>query len=292
MRFENYYLYRAATWLVLRLPLRLVYWIAAVLAEFNFLIDRRSRDGVYANQQHILPPETSRIQRWRLARRAFRHFAYSMVDFFRVSSLAPENLDRFVPEVTGWEHLQAAMQAGAGGIFVSVHMGSWELGGAYLGLRGVPLTVAALPHKDPRIDHIFYTARLTRGIEVIPVGGALRKLQDALTRGRFIALASDRDVSGRGLRLPFFEAITRMPDGHAKLALNTGAWILPTCISRRDDRSTRLEIRPPIIPDPSQDTVEALTLRCLRVLEEFIRDQPEQWLSFYNLWNEAETPAA
>ncbi len=292
MEFENYYLYRIATWLAARVPRRLAYLVAAILAEFNFLIDRRSREGVYANQQHILPATTSRLQRWRLARRAFRHFAYSMVDFFCATAMSAANLEQLVPEVAGWEHLQAAMRAGAGGILVTVHMGSWELGGAYLGLHGVPLTAAALPHKDPRIDRIFVSARRERGIEVVPVGGALRKLQEALKRGRFIALASDRDVSGRGLRLPFFNTITRVPDGHARLALNTGAWILPTCITRQRDRSTKLEIRPPIIPDPDCDTIESLTLQCLHVLEEFISARPEQWLSFYNLWNEAELPVA
>lgn len=292
MKFENYYLYRIAAWLSVRLPLRLVYLVAAILAEFNFLIDKRSRDGIYANQRRVLPPETSGLQRWRLARRAFRHFAYSAADFFRMAAMNPANLHRFVPEVSGWEHLTAAQEAGKGGILVTVHMGSWELGGAYLGLRGIPLTAAALPHKDPRIDRIFLASREARNIEIVPVGGALRKLRTALTRGRFIALASDRDVSGRGPRLPFFGAPTHVPDGHAKLALATGAWILPACVVRCKNRSSKIEIRPPIIPDPASDTVETLTLRCLTVLEDFIRTRPEQWLSFYNLWNEAELPVA
>ena len=292
MVFENYYLYRAAIWLVTRLPRGFFNSVAGLVAELNFLFNSRSRRGIYANQGHVLPPETSAWQRWRFARRAFRNFAYSVADFFRLPQMSSDNLDRFVANVHGWEHLQAAVDAGMGGIFVSVHMGSIEMVGAYLGLRGIPLTVPALPHKDPRIDQIFVNSRETTGIEVVSIGGALRKLEEALTRKRFIALAADRDVSGHGPRLPFFGEVTRMPVGHAFLALKTGAWIVPACIYRLPDGRSTVEIRPPIIPHPATDTIDSLTLRCLEVLEELIRAHPEQWSSFFDLWHETELPVA
>jgi lauroyl/myristoyl acyltransferase len=188
--------------------------------------------------------------------------------------------------------VEAARAAGKGGILVTVHMGSWELGGAYLGLRGIPLTAVALPHRDPRIDQIFLESRIRNGMEVVQAGGALKKLGEAVACGRFIALVSDRDVAGRGPLLPFFRQVTRIPNGHATLALKTNAWILPTCIYRVRDGRSFIEIRPPIIPDPATDTVEGLTLRCLEILEEFIRAHPEQWSSFYDLWHATELPVA
>jgi len=290
--FENYQLYRLAIWLVTRLPQWFVFFVAGTIAEINFIFSPRSRRGVYTNQAHALPPETGWLQRWRCARAAFRYFAYSVTDFFRIPLMNPQNLDRFVAGIDGWEHLSAAMDAGKGGVFVTVHMGSWELGGAYMGMRGVPLTVAALPHQDPRIDRIFLESRLASGMEIVPLGGALRKLQDAVARGRFIGLVADRDVSGHGPRLPFFGEVTRVPIGHASLALSTGAWILPVCIYRQPDGRSLIEIRPPIIPDPAMDTPEDLTRQCLSVLEEFIRARPEQWSSFFDLWHVTELPVA
>jgi len=275
LSFEYYQLYRLAIWLVTRLPQGFVYFTAGMIAELNFIFSPRSRRGVYGNQARALPPGTGRLQRWRCARAAFRHFAYSVVDFFRIPLMNPQNLEHFVAGISGWEHLGAAMDAGKGGIFVTVHMGSWELGGAYMGMRGVPLTVAALPHKDPRIDQIFLESRLASGMEIVPVGGALRKLENAVARGRFIGLVADRDVSGHGPRLPFFGEVTRMPIGHVSLALSTGAWILPVCIYRQPDGRSFIEIRPPIIPDPAADAPEDLARQCLSVLEEFVRARPE-----------------
>jgi Kdo2-lipid IVA lauroyltransferase/acyltransferase len=289
---ENYHLYRLALWLVARLPLWLVYFLAGVLAEFNFLFDTRARRGVWANQSHVLPPGTSWFWRWRSARAAFRNFGYSIADFFRIPQLNQANKDLFVAGCAGWDHMQKALSAGTGGIFVTVHMGSWELAGAYLGLSGLPLTAVALPHRDPRIDQIFISSREAAGMEVVKVGGALTKLDDALRRGRFVALLADRDIRGKGPLLPFFGQPTHMPDGHALLALQTGAWIFPARVYRLPNGLPAVDVREPIIPDPSSDTQESLTLRCITSLEEFIRANPEQWFSFYNLWHQTEKPVA
>jgi len=292
MIFENYYAYRVGLWLINNLPRDFVYFVVGALAELNFYFNGRSRRGVYANLDRVLPPGTGRMQRWRMARAIFRNFAYTVVDFFHIPSLSRANLNRYLAEFKGLEHIHNATAAGCGGILVTVHMGSWELGGACAGLLGIPLTVVALKHKDPRVEKLFVATREAGGMEVVPLGGALAKLREALTRGRFIALVSDRDVKGTGLRLPFFGQPTRVPTGHAKLALNTGAWILPAANYRLPDNRIVIEIREPIIPDPNTDTEESLTQRTLVVLEEFIRSHPDQWLSFFNLWSETELPVA
>jgi KDO2-lipid IV(A) lauroyltransferase len=292
MIFENYYLYQLGMWLVAHLPRGFVDWTAVSVVDLNYLLNRRGRNGIWANLRRVLPPETSHAERRRIARGTFRNFALSIADFFRILQLDDATADQFVAEVQGWEHIRAAMDAGMGGIFMSAHMGSWELAGAYLGLRGVPLTGVVLPHRDPRIDDIYMNIRRQTGVEVVTVGGAVRHLFEALKRGRFIGIAADRDTSGQGIPLPFFGEITHMPTGHAKLALRTGAWILPTCIYRRPDGRIAIEVRPPIVPDPLRDTEQSLALRCIGILEEFIRARPEQWSSFVDLWDDPDaTPA-
>ncbi len=290
MAFENYHLYRLALWLVRRLPRGLVYFIAGAVVELNFYFNHTGRRGVYANLDHVLPPETSSFTRWRYARAAFRHFAYSIVDFFHIPRLTRDNLEEFVAGINGIEHVDACRAAGKGGIFISVHMGSWELAGAALGLLGVPLTAAVLKHRDPRIDEIYSQVRRRGQIEEVPLGGAFAKLEEAVERGRLIALVVDRDVKGTGLKTEFFGEATTVPTGHARLALRTGAWILPVTTYRARDHRIIIDIREPIIPDASVDTEESLVVRCLRVLEEFIRAHPDQWSSFFDLWSRTELP--
>jgi lauroyl/myristoyl acyltransferase len=282
---ENYTFYRAAIWSVAHLPRGFLTAAVRLIADLNYLLSTRSRRGVLANQAHVLPADTPPKERRRLARETFRYSGYALLDFFRIPTMNRDNLDQFVAEVIGWEHLAAAMQARAGGILVSPHIGSWELAGAYQGLRGVPVSVVALTHPDPRVNEIFLNTRREAGIESVPVEGALQRLREALARGRITAVLADRDVSGHGLKLPFFGQLLRVPAGHAVLALRTGAWLLPCCVYRRPDGRVAMEFRPPIVPDRKQDTTTSLTLRCLKILEEFISARPEQWSCFYDLWN-------
>lgn len=281
---ENYYLYRLGIFLVSSAPLWLVHFIASVTAELSFIFWRRRRQIVYANLAHVLPPDTPYSRRWSIARGAFRNFAYSVVDFFRIPRMTLARASRYIAECRGWEHVTEALAAGKGGIFATVHMGSWELAGAWVVLQGIPVTAAALPHKDPRIDHIFLGNRTSSGMEVVPVGGALAKLEDAVRRGRFIALVVDRDVNRHGPVLPFFGQPTHMPNGHARLALSTGAWIIPAVTYRQPDGKLVLDMMQPIVPDPAVDSVDGLTQRCLTVLEDFIRQRPDQWSMFNALW--------
>lgn len=289
MAFENYQLYRVALWLVRRSPRGFLYFVAGVVAELNFAVNRTGRLGVYANLDHVLGTRVSRFTRWRYGRSAFRHFAYSVIDIFLIPGLTLENLSDYVARIDGMEHVEACRAAGKGGIFMTVHMGSWELAGSALGLLGIPITAAVLKHADARIDAIFADIRRRGQIEEVPLGGALPKLEAAVEHGRFIGLVSDRDVKGSGMKTKFFGEETTLPTGHAKVAARTGAWILPGLTYRTHDHRIVIEIRPPVIPQPGE-TEEELMARCVPELEAIISAHPDQWSSFFNLWSKTERP--
>jgi len=292
MIFENYQLYRLAVALIGHMPVWLVNGLAIALVELNYLFNPRGRNGIWANLRHVLPPDTTHCERRRIARGTFRNFALSVADFFRIPQMNAANANQFIVEVSGWEHVRSILDAKVGALIVGPHMGSWELAGAYLALNGVPITATVLPHADPRIDQIYAEMRDQTGVKIVPVGGAMRGVYTALKQGQVVGIAADRDTSGQGLLVPFFDAVTRMPQGYAKLALRTGAWILPACSYRRPDNRLALEVRPPIVVDPARDTEESLVLRCLSIMEEFIRARPEQWSSFADLWDESVTSRA
>lgn len=289
MAFENYQLYRLALWLVRRVPRGFLYFFVGVVAELNFGFNRTGRLGVYANLDHVLGKDVSRFTRWRYGRSAFRHFAYSIIDIFLIPGLTLENMHKYVAEIRGMEHVEACQKAGKGGIFMTAHMGSWELAGSVMGLLGVPLTAAVLQHHDPRIDQIFADIRRRGEIEEVPLGGALAKLEAAVERHRFIGLVSDRDVKGSGMKTVFFGEETTMPTGHARLAARTGAWILPSSTYRTHDHRIVIEISAPIIPEPGE-TEAQLMARSIPALEAMIRAHPDQWSSFFDLWSKTERP--
>jgi KDO2-lipid IV(A) lauroyltransferase len=76
-------------------------------------------------------------------------------------------------------------------------------------------------------------------MEVLPLTGGERPpfdvLRERLQDGGTICLLADRDLSKRGIDVQFFGSTARMPAGPAKLALETGANLLPTTLSFTDD---------------------------------------------------------
>ncbi len=290
-----FFLYKLGSALNRLLPASVCYGIALVLADLNFLINRRSRRAVIANLTRVLGSEASGERAAslaeidRIARRVFHHFAFNIVDFMRFPLLDLESL-RQVVDIEGWEHLQRAHAEGRGVILLSAHIGNWEIGGAVFGLSGIRLRAVALDHGAGRVTRFFAERRRAKGIKSLPLAGSTYAILEGLRAGEAVALIVDRDFAHQGRPVAFFGETTMMPRAHASLALKTGAPLLPCFPLREPNHRFRLIIRPPVSTErlPADDRVGTLVARCLRVFEEMIRRHPDQWCVFVPLWGGAE----
>ena len=256
MFFENYQLYRLAIGLVFRLPQWFFFFVAGTIAEINFIFSPRSRRGVYTNQAHALPPDTADsgagaalrgLSLLRLLRR--RLFPHSADE--------PAEPGSFIAGVDGWEHLRAAMNTGKGGIFVTVHMGSWELGGAYMGMRGVPLTTGPRCRtKTPASTRFSLRADWPPGWRLYRWAGHCGSWRMLWRAGGLFGWLPIAMFSGQTHRLPFFGEGTACRLGTFRWRSAPARGILPVCIYRQPDGRSFIEVRPPIIPDPAMDTPE------------------------------------
>ncbi len=126
--------------------------------------------------------------------------------------------------------------------------------------------------------------------KAVPVSQSLRPIVRALRANEAVALAADRDVTGGGEWLPFFGALARIPVGHVKLALRTGAPILPCFVVRESDRHSRVYIEEPLFLTPGEDLqrdVREGAQRIVALMERYIRAYPDQWLAFQPIWDGA-----
>jgi KDO2-lipid IV(A) lauroyltransferase len=288
------------------LPVGFSYWVARLLADSNFLINRRSRRAVIANLMRVLAdspePVQGRPPRWnprahreldRIARRVFHNFALNIVDFLRFPLLDLESLPRVIA-IEGWQHLMEAHARGRGVILLSAHVGNWELGGAVFGLNGIRLKVVALDHGAGRVTRFFAERRRAKGIESLPLTGSTYAMLEWLRQGGAVALIADRDFAHQGMPVPFFGQTAMMPRAHASLALKTGASVLPCFVVRGANNRFRMLIHPPVSDQglPEEDRVGAFVERCLPVFEEVIRRYPDQWFVFVPLWGSVPETAA
>ncbi len=171
---------------------------------------------------------------------------------------------------------------GEGMIFALPHMGNWELAGAVARQHGIEVVAVAEALRNRRIAEWFVSLRRQLGIEVLLTDSRARltkKLVEALDRGAAVALLADRDLSGRGVGVDFFEERTTLPAGPAALALRAGVVLLPVA-SYFSDHGHRLVVLDPV-PHPSGGTeserVAALTQSLAEQFEELIRRAPTDW---------------
>lgn len=192
--------------------------------------------------------------------------------------------------VEGEDLIHRAAAQGVGIVLALPHMGNWESAGAKAEAIGIPVLAAAEGLSNEKIVNWFVGVRRALGIETVIMGRG-RKVTASLARrlkeGGVIALVSDRDVSGRGIPVDFFGERTTMPAGPVALAERTGAVLLPVGCYFVPGGGHRFVVRPPLeIPEGGSrdERVAAGTQAFATVLEDLIREAPQDWHLFVPNW--------
>ena len=184
--------------------------------------------------------------------------------------------------VEGLDFILSARDARTGMIYALPHMGNWEAAAPVSGTAGVPVVAVAEQLGNRRITRWFIEQRAQFGIEVVLATGraeVMRSLERAISENKAVALLSDRDLRGHGVKVKFFGEETTLPPGPASLALKTGAPLLPVA-SYFEEGGHRVVITEPIpVPDIGTrvEKVQTMTQEFATRMEDLIRRAPEQW---------------
>ena len=270
--------YRLTEWLSPRLPLHTAFRLAQQAADIQWRRRPGAREAVKTNLSRLL--ETPAEDQAAAGRDVFRNFARYLVEFFAIRRPEPPAL-----AIEGGAHLERCRAGGRGAILLTGHLGNWELGAVFIRRLGIPVTVVALPHADPRTDRLFTRQRQRCGVNAVPLGAqAARRSLRRLKAGDLLGVPGDWDVTGAGLPVPFGSGSLTMPRGPAVLSLRSGASVLPVFLIREGNWAFRLFVEPPIRPDgggTGDAVVWSLTRRYADVLERYVKRFPEQWLMFH-----------
>ena len=202
------------------------------------------------------------------ARAAFENFALGLTDFLRLGGHRRRVLDQVV-EVHGAEHLAAARASGCGVILISAHLGSWELGAAWLARAGTPVHVLARPHPSARVERFYARRRGACGVGMLADRPLWSAASAVLRRSEWIALMVDRRASTRA-----GPAQAEAAAWAAALSRRTGALVLPGVIVRLPGRRFAAHFdRPRQVTGATVDGV-------LDLLREQVRRHPAQWAAF------------
>jgi lauroyl/myristoyl acyltransferase len=188
----------------------------------------------------------------------------------------------------GEDILRDAVAQGRGVVMALPHLGSWEWGGAWLAIEGMPMTAVVERLEPPPLFEWFVAQRAAMGLTAVPLGdGSGAVLLKALRAGAVVGLVSDRDLPGTGVEVDFFGERTTLPAGAATLALRTGALLLPVAVYSGPGNWHTGRVHPPLDTTRTGSMrvdVSRLTQELATCFEDFIRARPEQWHLYQPNW--------
>ena len=183
---------------------------------------------------------------------------------------------------------RAAMAGGRGIVMALPHVGSWEWGGYWLGLEGMPMTAVVERLEPEQLFEWFVAQRAAMGLTAVPLGdGSSSALLRALKANKVAGLVSDRDMVGNGVEVEFFGERTTLPAGAATLALRTGAPLLPVVVYSGPGNWHTGIVHPPLDTTRRgrmREDIARVTQDLARTFEYDIRAQPEQWHLYQPNW--------
>lgn len=167
-----------------------------------------------------------------LIRASLASYARYWREAFRLPSMDHQALALRLDAATrGGEHVAAALQAGRGAVLALPHSGNWDMSGVWLTNTYGRFTTVAERLKPESLYRRFLDYRESLGFEVLPLTGGARPpfeiLAERLRGNGLVCLMSDRDLTKSGVEVDLFGEATMLPAGPAKLALATGAALLP-----------------------------------------------------------------
>ncbi|MFC9549529.1 phosphatidylinositol mannoside acyltransferase [Rhodococcus sp. NPDC056960] len=218
-------------------------------------------------------------------RASMRSYARYWREAFRLPSMDLVQTGAALDElIEGQIHLDAAKEAGRGAILALPHSGNWDMAGVWCAQHWGALSTVAERLKPESLYQRFVAYREGLGFEIFPLSGGEHppfvELSARLRDNGIVCLLGERDLAKKGVPVTFFGEPTRMPAGPAKLAIDTGARLLPVHCWFTDG-GWGFRIDPPI---DTTAGVDAATQALAARFEANISAHPEDWHMLQPLW--------
>lgn len=223
----------------------------------------------------------------RIARAAYQHLGRISIEIALLRQRGRDGVLELFEGADGWEHVERGLALGRGLIMATGHLGNWELGGAYIAVRGVPFDAIVRRQGNLLFDRYLNDTRTRIGMRVVRDDEAVRRVTRSLKEGRAVAFVSDQGVKGiASTFVPFFGRPAKTPRGPAVFALRLGAPVVFAAAIRQPSGLYRMRVEPvPVEETGDRDRdVDAVVAAYTRILEQFVRRDPEQYFWHHRRW--------
>lgn len=245
------------------------------------------RKSVVEKQIAAAFPEWDAERVDRTARAAYESLGRTTVETAVLSHYGRDLLLSLCDASETWHVLEAARARGHGVILVAGHLGNWELAGAYLAARGLPIEAVARQQENPLFDAWLTRTRSRTGMRVVYDGDAVRRVPRALRGGAAVALMMDQGAVGLASTwVPFFGRFAKTPRGPATFALRMQAPIVFVAPLRQPDGRFTIKFEEVPVRDTGDRhaDVDGIVADYTAVLEKWVRFAPGQYFWHHRRW--------
>lgn len=275
----RYALLRVAIAAAQHFPIGWAKGLGALFGDVVHFVAAGERKKALASLERAYPNLPVRERR-ALARACFRHLARMLFELAAARQLTEAQVRWPAPDRAV---LDAALARGKGVVFVSGHVGNWELLARWVSLAGYPCQTIAKETSDPRTTKLIEDFRASSKLKSIwrDRDGVAKAMLGALKAGEILGMLIDQDTDVQSVWVPFFGHRAKTPRAAADLALRTGAAIVLGFCTRAADGGYTLAMRE--LPADGRDA-EALTAAMTAEIERVVRADPTQWVWMHQRW--------
>ena len=286
----RYRLEYALAWALIKfvgiLPRPLARAFGISIAWLVYCLHRKLRRVGMRNLELAFPEKTP-SDRKRILHGVFRSLGRQAAEVCLFPRYTRENVSQTVV-YEGFENFERALAHGKGVMFLTAHLGAWELSAFSHSLYGHPLNVVMRPLDNPYLDRLTRRYRTMHGNKAVDKDFA-RGLIAALRKGETVGVLMDTNmIAGQGVFVDFFGHQACTATGVARVALKTDAAVVPGfTIWDPVLKKYRLRFDPAVKLIHTKDReadVAANTALFTKIIEDYVRRYPDQWLWVHRRW--------
>jgi Kdo2-lipid IVA lauroyltransferase/acyltransferase len=281
----------ALAWVLIRGLGILPRWMARacgiVLAQAVYLLYSRLRQVGMRNLELAFPEKNVRERR-KILRGEFTSLGRQLAEICQFPRYTRENVGQVVV-YDGFDNYERAHNRGKGVLYLTAHLGAWELSAFTHSLHGHPLHVVMRGMDNPYLDRMVQRYRTMHGNSAVDKDNFVRGLLAAMKAGETVGILMDTNMTPpQGVFVDFFGIPACTASGLARIALRTDAAVVPGfTVWDREQGKYRLRFEPALTLIRSGDDeadIVANTAMFTKVIEEYVRRYPDQWLWVHRRW--------
>lgn len=264
-------------------------WISfcGTLGKLAFHLASKTRGLAIDHLTLVYGKEKSTAEIRRMSKEVFEMLVKNTADVIR--SFHQKDIEHYRKflKVTGYEIATEAMARGKGLVFITAHIGSFELLALEVSAWGFEPYIVGEPLKDPRLNEMVVKHRSKFG------GNSMDRFKDSLKifrklkSGAAIALLVDQDIKIKSCMTTFFGLPCATPVGGTVMAMKAKAPVIPIFIHMNEDSTHEIVVHPEIPMEYTGDEerdIAANTQHINDAIESEVRKYPTQWVWFHERW--------